>query len=48
VREITDSRLEEYNYDRPYESLNDLKPKLYERFNEETLLKYDLYKEWLH
>ncbi|MEZ9368552.1 transposase, partial [Shewanella sp. 10N.286.51.B2] len=39
VREITDSWLEEYNYDRPHESLNDLPPKLYERLNKENSLK---------
>ncbi|MBB1271053.1 transposase family protein [Shewanella sp. SR44-3] len=33
VREITDSWIEEYHYDRPHESLNDLPPKLYERLN---------------
>lgn len=38
VREITDSWIEEYNYDRPHESLNDLPPKLYERLNRENSL----------
>ncbi|PMG45077.1 transposase [Shewanella sp. 10N.286.52.B9] len=39
VREITDSWLEEYNYDRPHELLNNLPPKLYERLNKENSLK---------
>jgi len=30
VREITDSWMDEYNYERPHESLNDLPPKIYE------------------
>ncbi|MGI2173769.1 integrase core domain-containing protein, partial [Shewanella ulleungensis] len=33
------SWIEEYNYDRPHESLNDLPPKIYERLNEENSLK---------
>ena len=33
VRELTDSWMVEYNYDRPHESLNDLPPKEYERLN---------------
>lgn len=30
VRKIIDSWMEEYNYERPHESLNDLPPKIYE------------------
>lgn len=36
VREITDSWMVEYNYERPHESLNDLPPKIYERLNKES------------
>lgn len=36
VREITDSWMVEYNYDRPHESLNDLPPKEYERLDQEN------------
>ncbi len=31
VREMTDSWIDEYNYERPHESLNDLPPKIYEQ-----------------
>ena len=36
VREITDSWIEEYNYERPHESLNDLPPKIYEKLSKEN------------
>lgn len=39
VREITDSWIDEYNYERPHESLNDLPPKIYERLNQECSIK---------
>ena len=39
VREITDSWMVEYNYERPHESLNDLPPKLYEKLNQENSIK---------
>ena len=39
VREITDSWLTEYNYDRPHESLNDLPPKLYAKLNQENSIR---------
>lgn len=35
VRNITDSWMVEYNYDRPHESLGDLPPKEYEKLNQE-------------
>lgn len=35
VREITDSWMVEYNYDRPHESLGDLPPKEYDKLNQE-------------
>ena len=38
VREITDSWMVDYNYERPHESLNDLPPKEYERLNYENSL----------
>lgn len=34
VREITDSWMVEYNYERPHESLNDLPPMMYEKLNQ--------------
>ena len=36
VREITDSWMIEYNYERPHESLNDLPPKVYEQLTHEN------------
>jgi len=39
VRDITDSWIEEYNYERPHESLNDLPPKIYEKLNQENSIK---------
>lgn len=36
VREITDSWMIEYNYERPHESLNDLPPKIYEALRQEN------------
>ena len=38
VRELTDSWMVEYNYDRPHEALNDLPPKEYERLKQENSL----------
>jgi putative transposase len=38
VREITDSWMVDYNYERPHESLNDLPPKEYERLDQESSL----------
>jgi putative transposase len=35
VRELTESWMVEYNYERPHESLNDLPPKVYEQLNRE-------------
>lgn len=39
VRVITDSWIDDYNYARPHESLNDLPPKLYEVVNKENSIK---------
>ena len=39
VREITDSWMVDYNYERPHESLNDLPPKKYEQLNQEYSTK---------
>lgn len=39
VRELTENWIEEYNYQRPHESLNDLPPKLYEKLNQEYSIK---------
>jgi len=39
VREITDSWMEKYNYERPHESLNDLPPKTYEQLNQECSIE---------
>ena len=39
VREITDSWMVDYNYERPHESLNDLPPKEYERLDQESSLE---------
>jgi putative transposase len=39
VREIIDSWMVEYNYERPHESLNDLPPKLYEQLKPEYSTK---------
>jgi putative transposase len=36
VRELTDSWMVEYNYERPHESLDDLPPKVYEQLNREN------------
>lgn len=36
VREITDTWIDEYNYERPHEALNDLPPKTYQHLNLEN------------